>query len=297
MSRAIVLAAPAKVNLSLEIVGRRADGYHELVSIFATVDLADRVRVAVGGSLDVRIRPDVDAPEGEDLGTRAVRALAAATGRAAAAHVRIRKRIPVASGLGGGSSDAGAVLCALARLWRVDTDLGPVAATVGSDVPFFVAGAPYALVRGRGESVAAIPSPALPLWLVLVRVRARVSTPAVFAALRQDDWTDGAETTGLATSFVAGTIDPARLRAASRNGLLAAAERVCPAIAEVRAAALARGVELALSGSGPTLYRIADDRADALRVSRQLRRIGLDARPYVLGVALSAKRASAVPLR
>ncbi|GAC1460133.1 MAG: 4-(cytidine 5'-diphospho)-2-C-methyl-D-erythritol kinase [Candidatus Limnocylindrales bacterium] len=297
MTRAIVLAAPAKVNLALEIVGRRPDGYHELVSIFATVDLADRVRVAPARSLDVRIRPDVDAPEGDDLATRAVRALAAATGHPAAAHVRIRKRIPVAAGLGGGSSDAGAVLCALGRLWRVDTDLGPVAATVGSDVPFFVAGAPYALVGGRGELVRALPAPAEPLWLVLVRVRARVGTPAVFASLRQDEWSDGAATARIAEAFVARTAGPALLRAGSRNGLLAAAERVCPGIGEVRAVAAARGVELALSGSGPTLYRIADDRADALRISRQLRRAGLDARPLVAGVALSAKRASAVPLR
>lgn len=284
MSGAIVLAAPAKVNLALEIVGRRADGYHELVSIFATVDLADRVRVAASRSLDVRIRPDVDAPAGDDLGTRAVQALAAATGHVAAAHVRIRKRIPVAAGLGGGSSDAGAVLWALGRLWRVDTDLGTVAAAVGSDVPFFVAGAPYALVRGRGESVEALPAPAQPLWLVLVRVRARVGTPAVFAALRQEEWTDGAATERLAGAFADRSIGPALLRQGSRNGLLAAAERVCPAIAEVRATAASRGVELALSGSGPTLYRIADDRADALRISRRLRRAGLDARPRMLGV-------------
>lgn len=297
MSRAIVLAAPAKVNLALEVVGRRTDGYHELVSIFATVDLADRVRVATARSLDVRIRPDVDAPEGDDLATRAVRALAAATGHAAVAHIRIRKRIPVAAGLGGGSSDAGAVLFSLAHLWRVETDLGPVAATVGSDVPFFVAGTPYALVGGRGELVRALPAPTPPLWLVLVRVRARLGTPAVFAALRKDEWSDGAATAGIAKAFVDGTAGPTLLRATSRNGLLAAAERVCPAIAETRGVAASHGVELALSGSGPTLYRIADDRVDALRLARRLRRVGLDARPSIAGIALSAKRASAGPLR
>lgn len=288
MSRAIVHAAPAKINLALEILGRRADGYHDLVSIFATIDLADRVRVAAGRSLDVRIRPDVDAPPAADLGARAVRALAAATGRTPAAHVRIRKRIPVAAGLGGGSSDAGAVLVALSRLWRAGIALGPVAASIGSDVPFFVAGAPYAVVAGRGESVEILSAPALPLWSVLVRVPARVPTPAVFASLRPDEWTDGQATARLAGAFADGTIGPALLRRSSRNGLLAAAERVCPAIAEVRAAAAACGIELALSGSGPTLFRIADDRADALRISRILRRAGLDARALVLGVPLPA---------
>lgn len=286
MSRAIVHAAPAKINLALEIIGRRADGYHDLVSLFATIDLADRVRVAAAGSLDVRIRPDVDASPGDDLASRAVRALAAATGHEPAAHIRIRKRIPVAAGMGGGSSDAGAVLTALSRLWRAEIPLGPVAASIGSDVPFFVAGAPYAVVRGRGESVEALPAPALPLWSVLVRVRARLPTPAVFAALGPDEWTDGVATAGLAAAFADGTIGPEALRRSSRNGLLAAAERVCPAIAEVRSVAASRGIELSLSGSGPTLFRIADDRADALRVSRILRRAGLDARALVLGVPL-----------
>jgi len=286
VSRAIVLAAPAKINLALEVVSRRDDGYHELRSIFATIDLTDRVRVAVGRTLDVRIRPDVGALPGDDLASRAVQAIAAAAGRAPVAHVRIRKRIPVAAGLGGGSSDAGAVLRGLAALWRIDTDLGPIAATIGSDVPFFVAGASYAAVSGRGESVQALIPPVVALWSVLVRVRARVATRAVFAALRPDDWSDGTSTARLAAAFVDGTIGPTLLRSSARNDLLGAAERVCPAIAEVRAVAAAKGIVLALSGSGPTLFWVADDRPDALRIARLLRRSGLAAHAQVLGVPL-----------
>src|SRR5690242_1228356 len=89
VSRAIRLLAPAKVNLTLEVLGKRSDGYHELRSVFATVDLADRVRVAAGRTLDVDVRPDRGAAAGAELGARAVRALAVATGHAAAAHVRI----------------------------------------------------------------------------------------------------------------------------------------------------------------------------------------------------------------
>ena len=152
--------APAKVNLTLEVLGSRTDGYHELASVFATVDLRDRVRVAPWRQLDVRIAPAVGAVAGDDLASRAVRALAEASKRPALAHVRVRKRIPVASGLGGGSSDAGAVLRGLARAWRLDgVDLLPVAARVGSDVPFFVTGAAYAFVRGRGELVEPLPAP------------------------------------------------------------------------------------------------------------------------------------------
>ena len=287
MSRAIVLAAPAKINLSLEVVGRRDDGYHELRSIFATVDLADRVRVAEARTLDVRIRPDVAAPAGLDLATRAVQRLAAAIGRPPVAHVRIRKRIPVAAGLGGGSSDAGAVLRGLAALWGVDGDLGPVAASLGSDVPFFVSGAAYAAVSGRGEAVQALVPPRVPLWAVLVRVGARVPTPAVFAALRTEEWSDGAATAGLAAAFVDGTVDPAVLRAHARNSLLAAAERVCAPIGEARSLAEGLGIALSLSGSGPTLFWIANDRADALRIARLLRRRGLVARAHPLGVPRS----------
>src|SRR5437879_13763829 len=111
--------APAKVNPTLEVLGRRADGYHELASVFATVDLRDRVRVAPWRELDVRIAPAVGAAPGDDLATRAVHSIADAAGRQALAHVRVRKRIPVASGLGGGSSDAGAVLLGLARVWQI----------------------------------------------------------------------------------------------------------------------------------------------------------------------------------
>jgi len=118
VTRAVRLLAPAKVNLALAVVGKREDGYHELRSVFATIDLADRVRVAAHRTLEVRISPDVGAPRGEDLASRAVRAMAEATRREPSAFVHIRKRVPVAAGLGGGSSDAGAVLRALATIWR-----------------------------------------------------------------------------------------------------------------------------------------------------------------------------------
>src|SRR2546427_9658710 len=150
--------APAKITLTHEVLGRRADGYHELVSVFATVDLRDRVRVALCTTLDVRISPDIGAAEGEDLASRAVLALAEANGRAPFAHVRVKKRIPVAAGLGGGSGDAGAAVRALARVLRLDGQgLEEVGARVGSDGPFSPSAAPYALLRGLGEPVELLP--------------------------------------------------------------------------------------------------------------------------------------------
>ena len=285
MSRAVVVMAPAKINLTLEVIGRRPDGYHELASIFATIDLRDRVRVAAHKTtLDVRIAPDVGATDGEDLASRAVRALAEANGRAAFAHVRVKKRIPVAAGLGGGSSDAGAVLRALARLWRLDArGLGAVGARIGSDVPFFAIGAPYALVRGRGEQVQPLPSPK-PLWIALVQLRERVSTAEVFAE-HFGNGSNGERSATLAAALRSGGATPALIREHLVNDLLAAAERVCPGVAQARKTAAGVGIALAMSGSGPSLFALADDRAHAIHTARRLRRAGLRARAMAVGVA------------
>jgi 4-diphosphocytidyl-2-C-methyl-D-erythritol kinase len=284
MSRAVVLMAPAKVNLTLEVLGSRADGYHELASVFATVDLRDRVRVAPWRELDVRIAPSVGAPAGDDLASRAVRALADASGRPPLAHVRVRKRIPVASGLGGGSSDAGAVLRGLARAWRLDgLDLVPIAARVGSDVPFFVSGAAYAVVRGRGESIETLPAPE-PMWIALVQLPDRVSTAEVFAA-HDAKPSNGERTAKLAKALRDRKVTVALVRESLHNDLLPAAERVAPAIAAARKTASAVGIDLAMSGSGPSLFALGNDRADAIRIARRLRRAGLRARACCLGVA------------
>jgi 4-diphosphocytidyl-2-C-methyl-D-erythritol kinase len=282
VTRAVTLVAAAKINLALAVTGKRDDGYHDLRSVFATIDLADRVRVAPSQHLEVRIGPDVGAPRGEDLASRAVRAMAAATGHDAAAFVQIRKRVPVAAGLGGGSSDAGAVIRALATIWRRDdVDLVAVAATVGSDVPFFVRDARVALVSGRGERVDPLPDPH-PMHVVIVRSRARLSTAEVFAALRHEDRGAIVSVDVVRDAFARRTVTPQLLREHARNDLLAPAERLCPEIGDARSRAAQRGIQLALSGSGPTLFMVADDRRDALRITRILRRIGLAAHAHTM---------------
>jgi 4-diphosphocytidyl-2-C-methyl-D-erythritol kinase len=246
------------------------------------------------------VRPDPLAPgtpPGSELTVRAVAAFATAAGHPAAAHGRVSKRVPVAAGLGGGSSDAGAALRGLARIWRSDADLGPVALSLGSDVPFFASGARFALVEGRGERVRALPAPPVPLWIVLVRVAARVATSEVFRALRPEEWSDGSASAALAQAFGDGSVTPATIRAHLRNDLLDAASRVCGDIGEARLMAGSKGVTLALSGSGPSAFAVADSRADALRLARILRGQGLDARPHELGpIVERTVRASALLL-
>ena len=283
MTHAVTVLAPAKINLALAVTGKRADGYHELRSVFATIDLADRVRVAPYRRLVVRVVPDVGAPAPDELANRAVHAMAEAVGRDGAAFVHVRKRIPVAAGLGGGSSDAGAVLRALATIWqRPDVDLVALAATLGSDVPFFASGARVALVSGRGERVEALSSLA-PTHVVIVRLGARLATPDVFAALRNEDRQADGAVDALLGGFARNAVSPQLLRDNARNDLLGAAERLCPAVADARSRAAEHGIALSLSGSGPTLFAIADDHRHALWTARALRRIGLTARPHTLG--------------
>ena len=279
MGRSVTIAAHAKLNLALAVVGKRDDGYHGLRSIFARLDLHDDVRVAPHRRLEVRNTVNVG---GEDIAAKAVRALAEATRHEPHAFVRIRKRIPLAAGLGGGSSDAAATLRALASVWRVDVDLATVAARIGSDVPFFAHDIALAMVEGRGEVVRALPP--FELHVVVVRPTLRLSTASVFAEFRMEDRRADPHVTALEAAFRAGRATSEFVRIHAENDLLPAAERLCPAITTWREAAAARGIPLSLTGSGPTLFAIADDRADALRMARILRSAGLRARPYLASV-------------
>jgi len=151
-----VLRASAKVNLALEVLGKRADGYHEIATVLQAVDLFDRIAVETADSLSLHTDdPDLPTDEG-NLVMRAARLLQKAAGIETGARIRLQKRIPVAAGLGGGSSDAAATLWGLSRLWKLrwpTARLQELAVELGMDVPFFL-GAGRAVARGRGEQLA-----------------------------------------------------------------------------------------------------------------------------------------------
>ena len=281
MGRSVRVAAKAKLNLALAVVGKRDDGYHELRSVFVTLDLADDVRVAPHKRLEVRNTLPLD---GEDLAARAVTALARATGREPFAFVSIRKRIPLAAGMGGGSSDAAATLHGLAQLWRVDADLMRIGAELGSDVPFFASGARAAFVSGRGELVRALAPPRDPIDVVVLRPPLRLPTAEVFGSFTMSDRVAASRVEQLVSAFEQGRVTPDVIRTYAANDLLAAAERRCEAIVTWRTAAAARGIPLFLTGSGPTLFAVADDRGDAVRMARILRRAGMRAHPHKICV-------------
>ncbi len=181
------IAAPAKLNLHLEVLGRRADGFHALESIFQTIALHDVVELRLRSAPGIALTCD-DASLPVDQGNLAWRAAAAFLGRAPASGVAIAlaKRIPHGAGLGGGSSDAAAVLRGLARLlpglWSAD-GLAGLAAALGSDVPFFLIGG-SAHGTGRGEILTALPDlPAQPVTVLMPD--ASLATPAVFKAMTE----------------------------------------------------------------------------------------------------------------
>ena len=173
--------APAKLNLFLHVTGRRADGYHELQTLFQLIDLCDTITIALrtDGRIERPVGPANIAPEA-DLTVRAAHALRSETGTALGADLRVRKRIPQGAGLGGGSSDAATTLLALNELWgcRLSLDeLARLALPLGADVPVFIQGS-SAWAEGIGERLTPVRVP--PAWYVIIYPGVGVSTREVF---------------------------------------------------------------------------------------------------------------------
>jgi 4-diphosphocytidyl-2-C-methyl-D-erythritol kinase len=181
--------APAKLNLMLHVLGRRADGYHQLQTVFRLIDLADTLAFMPRDDGTVRLAtPLPDVPEDHDLTVRAARLLRAETGCTAGATIAIEKRIPLGGGLGGGSSDAATTLIALNELWATGlarSDLARLGLALGADVPFFLFGR-NALGEGIGEVLTALALP--PAWYVVITPQVAVPTREIFnsGALTRD---------------------------------------------------------------------------------------------------------------
>jgi 4-diphosphocytidyl-2-C-methyl-D-erythritol kinase len=290
----VVRIAPAKLNLTLSVVARRDDGYHSLHSVFAPLGLADRLSLAVaGGERDTLHVSGFDPGDTADnLVFRAIAAVRTAVGGgwpggpapAPALAARLDKRIPVAAGLGGGSSDAAAAIDGALEAWS--TDLAPdarlrVAAGIGSDVPFFFAGG-LALVEGRGQAVARLDGLHGTPGVLLVTPAVAVSTGDVFAAFDAIR-THGDGAVRLTSMHLAEELR-AKLSTAdlvARAGAMTVANDLLPATALVvpelvpfrRGLSRLLGRPVGLSGSGPTLWALyasgteADDAATTVRTA------------------------------
>lgn len=293
--RTISGPAPAKINLGLRVLNRGSDGYHELRTIFQTISLADQLRITydpggdeLGGGEKVALDcDDASVSTKNNLAVRAAESLLQAGGWPGSVAIELKKRIPAGAGLGGGSSDAGAVLLALRRLLKPRPQpemLAEVAAELGSDVPFFLEGG-TAVGLGRGEEV--YPLPDQPhRWLVLVAPGIFVSTPEAYRAL----WKSRARLTAaerqhiingfrasIAASEESGALDPAKLPV---NDFESVVFQQFPVLKEWKKRLTEAGAPVAMmSGSGSAVFGFFSSRRRAREACKVLR--GFSGRVYL----------------
>ena len=286
MRSRVVSEAPAKVNWTLEVLGKREGGYHEVRTILQTIQLGDYVELRAASDLSLSVRGATrafrrasrEAPE-TNLAYRAAALLRERAGVSAGAEIRLSKRIPVSAGLGGGSSDAAAVLRGLRMLWDLsmsDEELAFMAAELGSDVPFFLRGG-TALASGRGDELE--PLPDLPPQIIFLvfpdRLAAPNKTARMYAALRPEHYTDGSRTKRLADRLRAGA--PVR-----DEDVYNVFEQVLPEVDPEAAETFRRAADLGLgqphlAGSGPVFFFLLAPEQPAEPLLLALEQLGLRA--------------------
>ena len=274
----LTVLAPAKLNLTLEVLGKRPDGYHEVRSVIQTINLCDSLNFKTSQEISFESSMTDWASE-KSLVSRAVSLLQETTGCSDGASIEVIKRIPLMSGLGGDSSDAAATLRGLDKLWNLGLTrekLLDLAAQLGSDIAFFLYGG-TALAEGRGEVV--IPLPPLPRrWVVLVVPdvpRLPGKTKQLYASLNPSHYTDGQVTAKLVSALrEGGEFTPSLLFNTFENvaftyfsGLNTYQEQLVKAGAD----------NIHLAGSGPTLFSMVDDRTRAEEMLGYLEGQGVEA--------------------
>jgi 4-diphosphocytidyl-2-C-methyl-D-erythritol kinase len=278
-----LVRAPAKVNLCLRVRGSRSDGYHLIDSLVVPIGLCDDLRIAVKPLPGLGVRPVITIRSGSaelpqdssNLAYRAADAFMIAANQRIAVDIEIQKRIPIGSGLGGGSSDAAAVLLALNRTLGQplrEGQLAELGATIGADIPFFIYGRP-ARIGGVGEQVAPITLGAT-LNLVVCSDGFALSTGLVYAHVRvaATSLTSDAPVSNIA-DFVEGRRPFTELLV---NDLEAAAAEIHPEVLSLKARVMAEGAQAALmTGSGSAVFGLCADPESAVNAATRLRGQGL----------------------
>lgn len=276
-----VYKAYAKVNLTLEVMGKRQDGYHEIASVMQAIGLYDTLSFKLEQQVSLVCNiPELVSPD--NLVIKAAKLLQERTNCHKGALISLHKGIPWASGLGGGSSDAAVTLQALNQLWGLNLtfeELQEIAAKLGSDIFFFLHGGGTALVEGRGEKVTRLPS--LPKsWLVIMKPPIDVpqKTEKMYASLNPSDFTSGQYTRRLVESLRVG----GRITSAFCYNIFESfAFSFFPGLEEYRRRFLKAGAtEVHLAGAGPTLFDMIEDKAEGEGVCHQLG--GEDAEVYMV---------------
>jgi 4-diphosphocytidyl-2-C-methyl-D-erythritol kinase len=251
--------APAKLNLYLRVVGRRDDGYHQIETLFERISILDRIDIELSDRETEIISTDPTIPTGEDsLIGRTLSAFKAVTGDRSCFRIKLEKNIPVGAGLGGGSSDAAALLKGLNTLTGSPLDketLMRIARPLGADVPFFIEETPFGLGRGRGDIIEAVETD-LELAHIVINPPLYVSTKEIYAKVSPLGLTTGDAWDKMLTLFLLGK-DIKGIAQNLRNDLQQIVLQEFPALARVFSALRSHGAEgVIMSGSGPTVFGV-----------------------------------------
>lgn len=269
----LTIHAHAKINLGLEILGRRDDGYHEIRTLMTRVALHDTLTLRPAAEVGVRWPAGVLAPQ-DDLIRRAALLIRQSSPAIKGARISLEKAIPIAGGLGGGSSDAAATLAGLNALWGspLSTEqLLELGAQLGSDVPFFLAHSP-ALAEGRGERLTPIMTTAAG-WVVIVSPQweTTTKTAALFRILSSADFSDGSRVDAAVRTLESGDFPDI----VGFNTFERVIDQVFPEWSLLRESiGDAAGVHFWLSGAGPSLYALAAEKNEAERIDQSIRALG-----------------------
>lgn len=276
---ALVVSAHAKINLTLEVLGKRADGFHEVATVMQTISLADRLSFTPASEISLRRRGAIPSSD-DDLIMRAALLLRTKAKTTAGCAIECSKRIPIAAGLGGGSADAAATLGALNELWGIGfhaQQLAELAAQLGADVPFLIEGG-TALGTGTGGELASLPD-APPHWVVLVPIASENAhkTADMYAGLAPADMSDGAAARRQAAAVAQGQLDYSAVGSVFSR---AAAERWPQSATALAALREAEAQATAVSGAGPSVFGLYQKRAAAVSALASLRAAEIPARLY-----------------
>lgn len=278
MNQRLVIDAPAKINLGLEILGKRADGFHEIRSILAMISIQDTLEFRIGPLSQGHVNfepcsPDIDTHD--NLIVKAIHEYNRIAGTGTTPDVTATKRIPVAAGLGGASSDCASTLRVMNSLNANALSaekLETIAAKLGSDIPFFL-GSPAAIVSGRGTTIRRVSTPPGAVLIVSPAIAIPQKTKNLYAALNPKDFSDGSAVSQQAKRLEAiGTIDPSLLA----NAFSRALSVIAPQSAAVETWMAHAGItESWLSGAGPSRYALFETLAECKAAEKQLQETGL----------------------
>ncbi|SDO59466.1 4-(cytidine 5'-diphospho)-2-C-methyl-D-erythritol kinase [Alkalicoccus daliensis] len=270
--KSLTVKAPAKINLTLDVLNKRNDGYHEVEMIMTTVDLADRVHLTKLETRAIRVETNhgMLPTDASNLAWQAAKILQSRYAPEAGVSIFIDKVIPMSAGLAGGSTDAAAVLRGLNKMWELDLSietLADIGAEIGSDVPFCVYGG-TAVARGRGEKLTFLPAPP-PCWVVLAKPRAGVSTKDIYARLQLETMKHP-DTAGMIQAIEAKDFDG--ICARLENVMEKATFALAPEVKVIKNRLEQYGSEgTVMSGSGPTVFALSKNQSKAERLYNGLK--------------------------